>query len=91
MITLCKSEELLQKDILDSLDAVRKMRNKVHIGGLTVVTKSFPKKDVKFALEVLEKTVQSVKLKKKVYGISKQKTCIFKVSQKYLTNIFYVV
>ena len=60
LITLCKSEELLQKKILDNLDTMRKWRNKIHIGGLIAVTKAFPKKNVEFALEVLEETIQAV-------------------------------
>ena len=60
LIDVCKSENLLQKKVLDDLDIVRKWRNKIHIGGLTSVTKVFPKKNVAFALETLEETVQSV-------------------------------
>ena len=60
MIALCRSEKLLQEKVLSDLDAVRKMRNRVHIGGLTTVTKTFPQKNIEFALEMLERTVLSV-------------------------------
>ena len=62
MIGVCESRRVLRsKKLIDGLHKVRKLRNKLHIGGLKTVTKTYPKKEVEFVLEVLEKTIQSIK------------------------------
>ena len=60
MLTLCKDEKLLGKDLLKDIDEVRKLRNKLHIGGLKDVTKIYPSEDVKFVAKVLRETTQSI-------------------------------
>ena len=62
MIGVCESHKILKnKKLADALHKVRKLRNKLHIGGLRTVTKTYPQKEVEFVLEVLEKVIQSVK------------------------------
>ena len=60
MIITAKNEELLPEGLLDGIDKVRKMRNKIHIGGLKSVIKTYPQEDVDFTLEVLEAVTQSI-------------------------------
>ena len=61
MITLCKNKKILKENVLKKLDEVRKMRNKIHIGGLKMVTRAYPKKDVEFTTEVLENILQTIR------------------------------
>ena len=60
MILVAKSKTLLPEDLLDDIDKVRKMRNKIHIGGLKTIIKNYPQEDVDFTLEVLEEIIQSM-------------------------------
>ena len=61
MVSLCKDEKLLDKDLLKDIDEVRKLRNKLHIGGLKDVTKTYPSEDVKFVIKILGEIVQSIR------------------------------
>ena len=60
MIIVCRQKKLLGETLLKELDALRKLRNKLHIGGIEEVTKMYAPKDVESALETLEKTIRSV-------------------------------
>ena len=53
-------EGVLRDPLLKDLDVLRKMRNKLHIGGVEAVTKKYTKRNVEFAVEVLEKTMRAV-------------------------------
>ena len=62
LIGVCDNRKVLKsRKLIDALHKVRKLRNKLHIGGLRTVTKTYPQKEVEFVLEVLEKTIQSVR------------------------------
>ena len=57
MVVLCEQKKLINKSLLKDLDKVRKMRNKLHIGGVEGVTKVYTRANIEFVLEVLEKTM----------------------------------
>ena len=60
MITVCKQKKLLREPLLKDLDKVRKMRNKLHIGGVEEITKKYTQEDVEFVLNTLEKTMRII-------------------------------
>ena len=60
MIRICTEEKLLDGDLLGDLDVVRKMRNRLHIGGLTSVIKTYSQKNMDFALSVVKDIVRAI-------------------------------
>ena len=60
MIHLCKEENLLNNDLLNDLDEIRKLRNSLHIGGLVAVTKTYSQKKMDFVLNQVKETMQAM-------------------------------
>ena len=65
MISFCKSKQIFTTHLLDNLDAVRKLRNSIHIGGLKTIAKKYSQKDTGLIDEVLAETIKSVTQPKK--------------------------
>ena len=61
MVQVAKDEKFFRTGLLKDLDTVRKLRNKIHIGGLKNVTKIYTEKDMLFVMETLEKIMRSAK------------------------------
>ena len=60
MIRICETEELLNSDTLNDVDKVRKMRNELHIDGLTDAIKTYSQKDVDFVLSKAKELARAI-------------------------------
>ena len=61
LIDVCeKYRTVRSKKLIDDLHKVRKMRNELHIGGITTTRKIYTQNDVEFVLDILEKTILSI-------------------------------
>jgi len=50
--TLCKENGIITDSIFKKVNKVRELRNKLHIGTLTVIEKDYSKKDLEFVFSV---------------------------------------
>ncbi len=56
IIDLCAKYKIVTKQFSEEIHKVRKLRNRLHIGGLAKVEKEYTKKDLKFVFGVAKKT-----------------------------------
>ena len=61
VINVCNNYKIItNKNLIEELHTIRKLRNRLHIGGLQEVQKEYSEKDLNFALETMEKTIDTV-------------------------------
>lgn len=61
IIELCFKHKIVPRKLSDELHAIRKLRNRLHLGGLKEMERKYKKEDLIFAFDVLIKTERRVK------------------------------
>ena len=61
MIRICKDKDMFSDALLENLDAVRNLRNDIHIDQLEDIVKTYPVANMEFVQKVLLETVRAVR------------------------------
>ncbi len=57
----CLKRKVISRDLFNQIDKVRKLRNKLHIGSLKEIEKTYSKKEIIYALKVFNQVIKKAR------------------------------